>query len=88
MHLQRAAANTTKVDPRLQMQWPPTGLPIWSVFKSLARQPSMGGIGAISQQEIQAWQSNHGIRLTPWELEVIEMFDGIVLSTHNQQDSK
>lgn len=45
----------------------------------------MGGVGAISQQEIAAWQSNHGVRLTCWELEMIEMFDAIAIEVHNNQ---
>lgn len=82
------AVNTGKVDPRLQVQWPKAGRSIWTVFKSLARQPAMGGLAAISQQEIQAWQSNHGVRLTPWELEMIEVFDAIAIETHTQQEPK
>ncbi len=70
------------------MQWPKVGLPIWQIFNSLGRAPSMGGISPISQQEIQAWQHNHGIRLTPWELEVIQAFDRIAIDTSSKQDSK
>lgn len=85
-HLRRLAANTGKVDRRLTIEWPPYGRAVWETFKSLGRAPSMNGLTAISQQEIQAWQQNHGIRLTPWELEMIEVFDRITLEVLNKQD--
>jgi hypothetical protein len=55
------------------------------VFNSLGRAPGTGGLSAISQQEIQAWQFNHGIKLTPWELEMIAVFDGIALDVSSKQ---
>lgn len=70
------------------VQWPPVGRPIWAVFNSLGRPSGMDGPGAISQQEIQAWQANHGIRLTPWELEMIEVFDRIALEISHKESSK
>lgn len=48
----------------------------------------MNGLCAISQQEIQAWQANHRIRLTPWELEMIEVFDRIALEVSHKDDNK
>jgi hypothetical protein len=86
--LQRLAANTGRVDPRLLVQWPKVGRPLWDIFNSLGRPPSMGGASAISQQEIQAWQHNHSTRLTPWELEMIQVFDRIAIATFSKQDSK
>ena len=86
-HLQRLAVNTGRVDPRLRVAWPAHGMPIWRIFNSLGRPPSMGGLSAISQQEIQAWQANHGVKLTPWELEMIEVFDRIALEISSKQDS-
>lgn len=58
------------------------------MFNSLGRAPGMGGLSAISQQEIQAWQFNHGIKLTPWELEMIEVFDRIALDISSKQSPK
>jgi len=46
------------------------------------------GMSAISQQEIAAWQQNHSIKLTPWELEMIAMFDQIALEASAKQGSK
>lgn len=46
------------------------------------------GMSAISQQEIAAWQQNHGIKLTSWELEMIAMFDQIALEASANQGGK
>lgn len=48
----------------------------------------MSGLAAISQQEIAAWQANHGIRLTLWELEMIETFDRIARDVVSKVDAK
>lgn len=45
----------------------------------------MGGLMPISMIEIDAWQRVHGIRLTPWELDVIELFDSIALEASHKQ---
>lgn len=45
----------------------------------------MGGLMPISMTEIDAWQRVHEIRLTPWELEIIELFDGIALEVSHKQ---
>lgn len=45
----------------------------------------MNGLCAITQQEIQAWQVNHGTRLSLWELEMIETFDRIAIDITNKQ---
>lgn len=42
----------------------------------------------ISMTEIDAWQRVHGIRLTPWELEIIELFDSIALEISHKQASQ
>lgn len=86
--MQRLAVNTGKVDPRLLIEWPKVGRPIWGIFNSLGRASGMSGMSAISQQEIAAWQQNHGIKLTPWELEMIAMFDQIALEASAKQGSK
>jgi hypothetical protein len=73
------------VDPRLTFEWPKQGKELWTIFQSLARQPGINGPGQISQQEIQAWQFNHGARLTPWELEMIAMFDRIEVDVMHKE---
>jgi hypothetical protein len=78
-HLQRRAKNTGDVDPRLQMRWPRWGEPLWRAFTSMGRQYGMAGPLPLSQCEIQAWQSNNSVRLTPWELDMVREFDVIAL---------
>jgi len=80
-HLQRVAKNTGEVDPRLSIQWPKLGLPLWEAFKRLDRQPVMEGIGPITMVGIQAYQSLYRVRFTEWELEVLQMFDRIALES-------
>ncbi|MYM31483.1 hypothetical protein GTP58_24420 [Duganella sp. CY15W] len=83
-HLQRLAVNTGKVDPRLQIEWPALGLPVWNIFQRLSRPASMSGALPISMQEVAAYQALRGIRLTEWELDVIELFDSIALEILNK----
>lgn len=86
-HLQRLARNG-KHDPRLNVQWPRIGREIWGVFTQLGRPPSMSGLARITQAEIQAWQQNQRVRLTPWELELITVFDGIAIDAANKQEAR
>lgn len=44
----------------------------------------MGGVEAITNQEIQAYQNVYGVRFTAWELDVIDMFDNIALEILNK----
>ena len=83
--MRRLAANTGKVDPRLQIEWPPLGRPIWNVFRRLGRPPSINGMEPINMQEIQAYQNVRRVRLTDWELDVIDMFDSIALEISNEK---
>lgn len=48
----------------------------------------MGGISKITQTEILAWQQNHGVRLTSWELEMIAVFDDIATDSARKRDAK
>ena len=84
-HLRRLADNTGKSDPRLHIVWPATGRSVWDVFCSLSRPPSMSGASPISMQEIAAYQTVHRIRLNPWELEMIQVFDSIALEILNKK---
>ena len=83
--MRRLAANTGKVDPRLQIEWPPLGRSIWDVFIRLGRPASMNGMEPISIQEIAAYQDVYRVRLTGWELDVIDMFDSIALEVSNNR---
>jgi hypothetical protein len=83
--LQRVAQNTREVDPRLQMEWPKIGLPLWEVFKRLGRPSSMGGIERIPSQEIVAYQQLRNVRFTSWELDTLAMFDSIAIEIANKK---
>ncbi|MBC7860286.1 MAG: hypothetical protein H7Z39_16255 [Burkholderiaceae bacterium] len=84
-HLQRLAKNTGKVDPRLAIEWPALGLPIWNEFKRLGRPPSMNGIEPIGALQIDAHQRVYRIRFTDWELDTIAMFDAIAMEVMSKQ---
>lgn len=45
------------------------------IFDSLARPDGANGPGSIPQTEIRAWQDNTGIRLQPWEIDVLIALD-------------
>lgn len=78
-HLQRAVRNTGKPDPRLNIEWPRSGLPIWEAFRRIGRSYGPGGPGPIQPENILAYQQLHGVRFTAWELEVIEALDAVAL---------
>jgi hypothetical protein len=83
-HLQRLAKNTGEVDPRLNIAWPKLGRPLWEAFQRLDRQPSMGGLGPITLQGIQAYESLYRVRFTEWELDVLHIFDRIAMELSNK----
>lgn len=75
------AKNTGEVDPRLKIEWPKLGLPLWEAFKRLDRQPVMEGIGPITLAGIQAYQQLYRVRFTEWEIEILQMFDRIAMES-------
>ena len=75
------AKNTGEVDPRLNIEWPKLGLPLWEAFKRLDRQPVMEGIGPITLAGIQAYQSLYRVRFSEWEIETMQMFDRVMFET-------
>lgn len=62
-------------DPRMGAVCPPEAENLWAVFNEMGC-PS-GDFAFISQQEIAAWQTNHRIRLTGWELGTLRALDNI-----------
>ncbi len=87
-HLQRLAVNKGKADPRLHIDWPKAGRPIWNVFQSLGRPQAMSGLAQIPQTEIRAWMDNNGVKLTPWELDMIAAFDRAAIEFANENARK
>lgn len=87
-HLQRAAKNTGTSDPRLNIEWPREGRPIWEAFRRIGRSQTFGGPGPILPENILAYQQLNGVKFTAWELSVIEEFDAIAIDAMHEQQSK
>ncbi len=88
-HLQALARNAGRVDERLWLACPRGCQAIWSVFVHLGRTRPRGfGVGGISLIEIEAWQRLTGVRLTPWELDVLTEIDARVLAQAGKKDRK
>jgi hypothetical protein len=85
-HLQRAAKNTGEQDPRLNIEWPRAGRPIWDAFRRIGRSMTTNGPGPITPLDILAYQTLYGLTFTPWELEVIDAFDAIALEAMHEKD--
>lgn len=77
-HLQAAQARSGYVHPLLApVPLPPGGAELWGVYARVSRasRNAMGEAGGIKPTELDAWQRLHGVRLTPWEVSVIEAMD-------------
>ena len=85
-HLQRVAQNTGEVDPRLNVEWPRAGRPLWDAFRRIGRSMTMGGPGPIMPENILAFQHLYGVTFTPWELDVIDAFDAIAFEAMQKKD--
>jgi hypothetical protein len=80
-HLQVAADNGTRADPRLGAAVPPEMAALWAAFVALDNaRPAGMGKSAIPPSELIAWQQLHGVRLTPWEAETLMAMDRAVLA--------
>lgn len=54
---------------------------IWSAFQQIsAGRPAGMGPSAIPQSEIRAWQHNHGVELTSWEIDTLCQIDQVALA--------
>lgn len=62
---------------------------IWDAFQAIsASRPSGMGPSGIPQSEIRAWQDNHDVTLTPWEIETIQQLDHVALLAIAEQQKK
>jgi hypothetical protein len=84
-HLQRAAKNTGERDPRLNIEWPRVGRPIWDAFRRIGRSMTMDGPGPITPQDILAYQTLYCVKFTSWELEVIDAFDAVAIEAMHKK---
>lgn len=72
-HLLAAARSGMARDARLDVQ-PPHGTErLWATYAALAASRHDGA--AIAPSEVLAWQTLHGVRLSPWEVETLESVD-------------
>ena len=86
-HLQRLASSTGRTDERLLLECPAGCRTIWSVFSQLGRTRQRGmGASGIAFTEIEAWQHLTGVRLSPWELDVLTEIDARLLWQHGQKE--
>lgn len=46
------------------------------------------GASAIPQSEIRAWMDNHGVELTPWEIETLQALDQAALAAIAEQQKR
>ncbi len=81
--------NTGRVDERLLLECPRGCESIWSAFAQLGRSRPRGlGVGGIAFAEIEAWQRLTGVRLSPWELDVLTEIDARVLAQAGKKERK
>lgn len=73
-------------DERLARPCPKAGASLWAAFVDLSgsRPAGMNGMAAIPPTEIDAWCRLHGVRLSSWEVETLQMMDRAAVAKHNQ----
>jgi hypothetical protein len=72
----------------LENEMPPGCDQVWGAFNSLGSPSTSGSFQPITAQEIQAWQSMHGIKLSPWELDAIRAIDKIAAECSTKYKAK
>lgn len=73
-------AATGKTPEQLLIHWPEEGRGVWEIFLALNQTRNVGmAASGIAFTEIEAYTRLHGVRLTCWELQVIQMFDRLAL---------
>jgi hypothetical protein len=89
-HLQRLAANTGRVDERLDTPGvPPCAGALWGLWAGLTQTRQSGmGPSPITHQEIAAACGLYGVQLNPWEVETVLQLDGVVMRHAAAQSAK
>ena len=70
--------------PQLDIPPLPLGCELlWLTFQQLHQSRGSAGMGPapISQQDLQAWQHNNGVQLTPWEADTLMALDAVALKS-------
>lgn len=84
-HLEKVAAATKRRPKELDAHGVcPSGFDaVWDAFLKLSRRRQCGmGPQPISYVDMDAFQRLHGITLAPWQVEAIELADGLWLAQH------
>jgi len=68
------------------VEWPRLGRPLWDAFRRIGRSMTMNGPGPIMPENILAFQQLHGVKFTPWELDVIDAFDAIAMEAMQKKE--
>lgn len=63
---------------------------LWRIFKRLRRRKGSNGFGLspIEWPDIDAFLRHTKLDLTPWEIEVIEELDDLILTDHSKPKSE
>jgi len=69
---------------------PPGAQAIWGAFCDLsaARPPAAAGVAPFALSEICAWQSLHGVVLSPWEVDTLLAIDRAALAAVSEASSR
>lgn len=60
---------------------PPEARELWDTFQSLSRSRRSGmSAQAFTLVDMQAWSALHGVRLTAWELDTLQLMDAAALA--------
>lgn len=67
---------------------PLEALDIWNTYWRLRKRKASGGFGVspLEWPDIAAFSTFAGIRLSSWELEIIEMIDDLFVSIHSKRE--
>lgn len=85
-HLEQVAKATGKDVGLLGPALPDVAMHLWHLFLDLHRGRDYGANGPnpLSYQLILAWSELTGIRLSPWEVDVVKVLDSLWINTVNE----
>ena len=90
-HLQAHARATGEAPPELILPPIPPGCHhLWELFLQLnsSRPSGAAGASAISPTDILAWQTLAGVQLNPWELDVLQALDRVVMNAIAEEQKR
>ena len=88
-HLQRLYVNTGVLPEQLQgPECPPQCAHLWHVFRTLGRTHGGDALAPLLQTELQAWQANHGVWLSSWEIDTLYALDNVAAQVRAQHKNE